>query len=75
MTVAARSFRAAALPRLAWPRPLLLRRWSLAQQYLLASLLVVLAGVLITGAWMGHQIETSVLQRTGGITALYVDRR
>jgi signal transduction histidine kinase len=48
-------------------------RWSLARQYLVASLLVVLSGVVITGAWIGHQIESSVLQRTAGITALYVD--
>jgi signal transduction histidine kinase len=52
---------------------LLPRHWSLAQQYLVASLLVVLAGVITTGAWIGHQIETSVVERTGGITALYVD--
>jgi signal transduction histidine kinase len=50
-----------------------MRHWSLAQQYLVASLVVVLAGVLITAAWIGHQIETSVVERTGGITALYVD--
>ena len=48
-------------------------RWSLARQYLVASLLVVVVGVVITGAWIGHQIETSVLERTAGITALYVD--
>lgn len=48
-------------------------RWSLARQYLVASLVVVLAGVLVTGAWIGHQIQTSVLDRTAGITALYVD--
>ena len=48
-------------------------RWSLARQYLTASLLVVLAGVIITGAWIGHQIEESVLDRTAGITALYID--
>ena len=51
----------------------MLRRWTLAQQYLVASLVVVLAGVLISGAWIGHQIESSVLDRTAGITALYVD--
>jgi signal transduction histidine kinase len=73
MTVAVRSFRTATSPRLTWPRQFLPRRWSLAQQYLLASLLVVLAGVLVTGAWIGHQIETSVLERMGGITALYID--
>ena len=49
------------------------RPWSLAREYLLASLVVVLGGVLITGAWIGHQIESSVLDRTAGITALYVD--
>jgi hypothetical protein len=47
--------------------------WSLARQYLLASLAVVLASVGVTGAWIGHQIETSVLDRTAGVTALYVD--
>jgi signal transduction histidine kinase len=49
------------------------RPWSLAREYLLASLVVVLGGVLITGAWIGHQIESSVLDRTAGFTALYVD--
>lgn len=48
-------------------------QWSLARQYLVASLLVVLTSVLITGAWIGHQIESSVLERTAGITALYID--
>jgi signal transduction histidine kinase len=49
------------------------RGWSLARQYLVASSVVVLVGVLITGAWIGHQIETTVLDRTAGVTALYVD--
>jgi signal transduction histidine kinase len=46
---------------------------SLARQYLLVSLVVVVAGVLVSGAWMGHQIQSSVLDRTSAITALYVD--
>ena len=29
--------------------------------------------MLVVGAWVGHQIRESVLQRTAGITALYVD--
>src|SRR5438105_5246631 len=78
MTVSAPAVRAAstdvrprrwALPSL-WQAP---ARWSLARQYLLASLAVVVVGVLVTGAWIGHQIESSVLERTGGITALYID--
>ena len=74
MTVAARSLRAASTSRWwTWPRLLVAHRWSLAQQYLVVSLIVVLGGVVITAAWIGHQIETSVVERTGGITALYVD--
>jgi hypothetical protein len=38
-----------------------------------SNLTVVVAGVLVVGAWVGHQIGESVLQRTAGITALYVD--
>jgi signal transduction histidine kinase len=53
-----------ALPRL---------RWSLARQFLLANLAIVVVGVLITGYWLGNQIQTSVLDRTAVITALYVD--
>src|SRR3984893_6397586 len=48
-------------------------QWSLARRYLVSNLAVVLAGVLVVGAWVGHQIGESVLQRTAGITALYVD--
>jgi signal transduction histidine kinase len=73
MTVAAPALTAASPSKPAWPRFRFVRSWSLARQYLVASLLVVLAGVLISGAWIGHQIETSVLDRTAGITALYVD--
>jgi signal transduction histidine kinase len=45
----------------------------LARQYVLASLVVVLGSVIVTGAWIGHQIETSVVDRTAGVSALYVD--
>src|ERR671933_1370601 len=48
-------------------------QWTLARQYLTASLLVLLAGVIVTGVWIGHQIEKSVLDRMAGITALYID--
>jgi signal transduction histidine kinase len=73
MTVAVPALRAASSGKSAWPRIGLTHRLSLAQQYLAVSLVVVLAGVLITGAWIGHQIQSSVLDRTAGITALYVD--
>ena len=64
----ASGFRAGLRPQLG-----LAVRWTLARQYLMASLLVVVAGILVTGAWIGHQIESSVLDRTAGISALYVD--
>ena len=74
MTIAAPTIRVARWDGLStWTRFRLTPRWSLARQYLAASLLVVLTGVVITGAWMGHQIESSVLDRTAGITALYID--
>jgi signal transduction histidine kinase len=49
------------------------RRLSLARRFLLASLVIVLAGTVITGAWVGQQIESGVLSRTAALTALYVD--
>ncbi len=48
-------------------------RLSLAGQYLLASLLVLVFSMVALGAWVAQQIETSVLNRTGAITALYVE--
>jgi signal transduction histidine kinase len=74
MTAAAPALNAGALSWQAiWRKIPLPSGWTLARQYLAASLVVVLAGVLITGAWIGHQIESSVLDRTAGITALYVN--
>jgi hypothetical protein len=49
------------------------RRLSLAQQFLLASLFVLLGGMLGMGWWVGQQIENGVVQRTAAATALYVD--
>src|SRR5215470_5661645 len=74
MTIAAPALRAASVSDTSvWRRVPLLRSWSLARQYLAASLIVVLAGVVITSAWIGHQIQISVLDRMAGVTALYVD--
>jgi signal transduction histidine kinase len=74
MTIGAASVQALrARPAITWLSRLGPPQWSLARQYVVASLVIVLAGVLVTGAWIGHQIETSVLDRTAGVTALYVD--
>ncbi len=49
------------------------KRLSLAGQFMLTSLAIMLVGMLIIGAWVGQQIEGGVLSRTAAITALYVD--
>lgn len=48
-------------------------RLTLARQFLLASFLILLGGMLIIGTWVGRQIEIGVLNRTAAVTALYVD--
>jgi signal transduction histidine kinase len=48
------------------------RRMSLASQFLVANLAVLIAGMLFLGAWVGGEIEAAVLKRTGAIAALYV---
>src|ERR1051325_4926425 len=67
---------AALLPVMSGPSTRLVQvgwRWSLARQFLVLHFAVVLLGVLVTGIWIGNQIETSVLNRTASVTALYVD--
>ncbi|HEU5203446.1 MAG TPA: ATP-binding protein [Candidatus Limnocylindrales bacterium] len=46
---------------------------SLARRYLLASLAVVVAAGIAIAIWVGAQIESSVLDRTANVTALYID--
>ena len=48
-------------------------RISLARQFLLASFVILLVGMLVIGVWVSYQIERGVLKRTAAITALYVD--
>lgn len=55
------------------PRLRLPSNWSLARRYLLTNLVIVILGVFVVGAWVGHQIEQSVLSRTASVTALYLD--
>ncbi|HEX5823184.1 MAG TPA: sensor histidine kinase [Candidatus Limnocylindrales bacterium] len=46
---------------------------SLARRFLLANLVVVVAASLAVAAWVGMQLENGVLERTAGVTALYID--
>jgi signal transduction histidine kinase len=53
------------------------RRWferlSVAQQFLLGSLIILAAGMAGIGAWVSRQIADGVVHRTASTTALYVD--
>ena len=46
---------------------------SLAARFLSAALLVFAIATVVVGSWVGAQIELGVLNRTAGVTALYVD--
>jgi signal transduction histidine kinase len=50
-----------------------LSRLSLAHRFLLTGCVVLLAGMLIVGTWVGRQIEIGVINRTGVVTSMYVD--
>ena len=49
------------------------RQPSLAQRFMLASLIILIAGMAGMGIWVGDQIKNGVIHRTGATTALYVD--
>jgi signal transduction histidine kinase len=51
-----------------WPR-----RLSLANQFLLASFVVLVVAMLVIGNWVGTAIERGVLNRSASVTALYVN--
>ncbi len=53
-------------------RSLGLQTNSLARQFLLASLAVLLAAGLVIGWWVGDQLERGIINRTASITGLYV---
>ena len=48
-------------------------RLSLAQRFLIWSLVVLVVGMTGIGLWVSHQIEQSIIHRTASTTALYVD--
>ena len=50
-----------------------MERLSLAQRFMLGSLVILVAGMAAIGVWVTRQIETGVVHRTAATTALYVD--
>jgi len=53
--------------------PIPVRQPTLAQRFMLASLIILIAGMAGIGIWVGDQIKNGVIHRTGATTALYVD--
>lgn len=49
------------------------RTWTLAQRFMLGSLLVLIAAAGGVGYWVSTQIEDGIVHRTSATTALYVD--
>jgi signal transduction histidine kinase len=52
---------------------ILVRRLTLAQQFFITSLVIVVAGMTGIGFWVANRIETGIVNRTAASTALYVD--
>ena len=48
-------------------------RLNLSQRFMLTSLVILLAGMIGLGEWVGKQIELGVVHRTAATTALFVD--
>src|SRR5437870_2336896 len=51
----------------------LLQRLSLAQRFMLASLVILMLGMLGIGWWVGQQIAAGVIHRSAATAALYMD--
>jgi signal transduction histidine kinase len=49
------------------------RSQSLSKQFLIVSFPVILLGSLTIGWWIGNQVQASVVQRMGSVSALFVD--
>lgn len=50
-----------------------LNRFSLTQRFMVTSFVIITAGVIGIGLWVGQQIEDGVVHRIGATTAFYVD--
>lgn len=50
-----------------------LARFSLARRFMVASLIIMIGGMIGIGEWVGQQIELGVIHRTAATTALFVD--
>ena len=51
----------------------LLARLSLVRLLLAGGAVILLAGMMVVGTWVGSEIESGVISRAGTVTSLYVD--
>ncbi len=51
----------------------LIARFSLVRLLLAGGAVILLAGMLVVGTWVGREIERGVISRAGMVTSLYVD--
>ncbi|MBI5921088.1 MAG: sensor histidine kinase [Betaproteobacteria bacterium] len=51
----------------------LFARFSLVRQLLTGGGVILLAGMIVIGTWVQHEIESGVIGRAGTVTSLYVD--
>ena len=51
----------------------LLARFSLVRLLLAGGGVILLAGMMVVGTWVGSEIESGVINRTGVVTSMYVD--
>ncbi len=51
----------------------LLARLSLVRLLLAGGAVILLAGMMVVGTWVGREIESGVISRAGTVTSLYVD--
>jgi signal transduction histidine kinase len=49
------------------------KQTTLAQRFMFASLVILIAGMAGIGLWIGNEIKNGVIHRSGATTALYVD--
>jgi signal transduction histidine kinase len=59
--------------RMSMPFQISFKQTTLAQRFMFASLLILIAGMAGIGVWIGNEIKNGVIHRSGATTALYVD--
>ena len=51
----------------------MLERLSFTRQFVVLSFVILVGGMVTIGIWVSSAVEQAVVNRTAGVTALYVD--